>query len=151
MNVASEQFTTKRAIICSFIVLFVCLLGAALLMYGVEPVCANDSARTALSIFATALGVLAGGCSAAFFAFEYRNAEVHEKIAVRMIAWFLIISVFLLIFLSMYCLRKTGAFAFMDNWALALLFVATFLFLDSIVLLERWDSTWADEDSEEND
>ena len=38
----------------------------------------------------------------------------------------------------MYTMRKASAFQIMDRWATVLLFLATYAFLNGLVLFERW-------------
>ena len=106
----NKQFRLRKAIRYSIVVFVVCLV-AAFLLFLIKPVSNDQSARYSLSFLAAILGILAAGCMQAFFSFTYKDAEDHEKGSVRMIAGFLIGAVFLLVFLCMYCLRKTGAFA----------------------------------------
>jgi len=54
------------------------------------------------------------------------------------ISWLFVGSIFLLIFLIMYSLRRAGALNIIDGWAMAFLFLAIYAFLDGLVLFERW-------------
>jgi hypothetical protein len=95
----------------------------------------------ALTFLSALLGLLAGGCIAGFFSFEYFYAEKSELCIVQTIAYILIGGIFILVFLSLYCLAKVGIFKVLDWWAIYLLFLGTYAVLNSIVLLDRWDAT----------
>ena len=144
-NVGGRQLTIGKALSLSLSVLVVYAIVAWILLAQVMPLRGEEhkEARSGLALLAAALGILAGGCTTAFFAYEYRNAQQWETRSVCLMSAFFITADFLLVFLCIYCLRKGGALSAMDDWATVLLFCATYFLLAGIVLLERWDFTWA--------
>ena len=86
MSMPNKQFTTGAAIKWSLIVIVVCLLGGIFLRYCVQPIPEDQSGKTALSLFAAVLGVLAAGCTKAFFGFTYKHVGDKEKVSVHMIS-----------------------------------------------------------------
>jgi small-conductance mechanosensitive channel len=138
-----RQLDIRKSIIVSIIVFIFCVFLAAILICWVKPIdetIQNDNSRAALSILSAVLGILASGCIAGFFAFKYAEAAYKEKASIILITWLFILAIFILIGLSMYCLRRIGAFDIIDPWAAVFLFLGTFFLLDGIVLLERWDA-----------
>ena len=135
-----KQLTPLDTIFCIIVVLGVCLLARAFLI-DVRPIFKSDSSKSALELLAVILGILAAGCTAAFFSFSYKDAGDKEHVSVRIISWSLIIAFSLLVFLCMYCLQKIGAFDHIDAWARYIVFLAAFLMLCGLVLIEIWDAT----------
>lgn len=139
-----ENFSGMTVAASSVFILLTCGFAAWILYYFVTPlpdVPESQSAKSAISILATVLAILVGGGIAGFFSFEYDSVEIKEKTGVVLTAWLFIAGLFLFIFLAMYCLYKIGAFSAIDPWVVWVLFFSTFLLLDAIVLLERWDAT----------
>lgn len=136
-----KQFTAWKAIPWIIGVLAVCVVARYILINYVRPISEGDSSRPALELLAVVFGILAAACTGAFFSFSYKDAENDEKCSVQITAWCLIIAFFLLVFLCMYCLRKISAFDSIDVWATWIIFLATFLMLCGLVLIDRWDAT----------
>jgi hypothetical protein len=143
---AIKKFSGVRAVWLSLFVFMLCLGGSAILSHLVEPLAegTDPQARAAMSLLAAVLGMLAGGCIAGLFSFTYGRVEKHEARAVTFIARILIGSMYALVFLAMYCLRRAGAFSSMDQWAVWLLVASVYALLDGVLLLEQWDSTLLD-------
>jgi hypothetical protein len=138
-NMQHKQLTLFDTSFIISIVLVIYFLAGAFLI-DVVPDSKNDSSKS-LEFLAVILGILASGCTSAFFSFSYKTAEEKELVPVRIIAWSLIIAIALLMFLCIYCLLKIGVFENM-GWAKYIVFLATFLMLCGLVLIEKWDETW---------
>jgi hypothetical protein len=142
-NMQHKQLTAWDIFFWFFVVLGVCLLVRSFLL-DVKPISDLENTKnikTNFELLAVILGILAAGCTAIFFSFTYKDAGDKEHELVQIISWSIIIAFSLLIFLCIYCLQKIGAFDHMDNWARFIVFMATFLMLYGLILIERWDAT----------
>jgi len=140
MTLENEQLTRTEFNVCSLVVLIVCGLPFLFIWLCVPPIVCKDQIN-ALSFLSTVLALLAGGSIAGFFSFEYINADSAKELKiVRKIGYLFIGGIFLLIFLSLYCLAKVGIFNILDTWVKVFLFLGTYAVLDGIVLLDRWDA-----------
>ena len=139
-----KQLSWRTFIKCSVIVLLVWICMFSISYCYVAPInnleIHKDQVQV-LSVLSAVLGLLAGGCIAGFFSFEYFNADNSEFNIVQTIAYILIGGIFILVFLSLYCLAKVGIFKVLEWWAIVLLFLGIYAVLNSIVLLYRWDAT----------
>jgi hypothetical protein len=137
------EFNGRRALAVSGIVILIYLFGLIVIYFGVKPIDtkSHPNAINSMSFLAAVLALLAGGCIAGFLGFKYEDVELHEKRSMVFTAYLLIGGIFILVFLSLYCLRKICALSHMNLWELILLFLATYAVLNAIVLLERWDAT----------
>ncbi|MGO9175521.1 MAG: hypothetical protein ACLQED_05190 [Desulfobaccales bacterium] len=133
-----KQLTLFDTFFWISLVLVVCVLACSFLI-DVPPISKTDSSKSELELLAVILGILAAGCTSAFFSFSYKDAGQKEHGSVRIIAWSLIIAFALLVFLCMYCLQKVGAFG--HTWERYIVFLATFFMLCGPVLIEQWDAT----------
>lgn len=141
MNRSDSSLTIGRSMMVSAIVFAVFLGYVIFLRYAVEPLpAAQETERTTRSfeMLSVVLGLLAGGCMAGYFSFDYSRINVRYKKGALLISWLFVSSIYMLIFLIMYSLRRAGALQIVDGWAGALLFLATFAFLDGLLLFERW-------------
>jgi drug/metabolite transporter (DMT)-like permease len=141
--VQHRQLTAWDIFFCFFIVLGVYLLARSFLI-DVKPILYSENMKNIkdnFELLALILGILAAGCTAIFFSFTYKDAGDKEHELVQIMAWSLIIAFSLLVFLCIYCLQKIGAFDHMDKWARFIVFMATFLMLYGLILIERWDAT----------
>lgn len=141
MNKPDSRLTVGRSMVVSAIVFAVFLAYVIFLRYAVEPLpAAQETDRTTRSfeMLSVVLGLLAGGCMAGYFSFDYSRINVRYKKGALLISWLFVSSIYMLIFLIMYALRRAGALQIVDGWASALLFLATFAFLDGLLLFERW-------------
>jgi len=136
----NNQFNWCDIAVYSLIVFIIWAVVFMLNYCYVDPIVNKDQVN-ALSILSAVLGLLASGSIAGFFSFEYINADSSEFKKIQMIAIIFICGIFLLIFLSLYCLAKVGIFKILDGWVIILLFLGTYSVLDGIVLLDRWDAT----------
>jgi hypothetical protein len=84
------------------------------------------------------LGLLTGGCMAGYFSFDYNRVHVRHKRGALFISWMFIGSVYILTFLILYALRRAGALSILDRWAMLMLFLALYGFLNGIALFEFW-------------
>lgn len=151
MNKSDSRLTIGRSMVVSAIVLAVFLAYVIFLRYAVEPLpAAQETDRTTRSfeMLSVVLGLLAGGCMAGYFSFDYSRINVRYKKGALLISWLFVSSIYMLIFLIMYALRRAGALQIVDGWASALLFLAAFAFLDGLLLFERWKMGQFREDSE---
>ncbi len=141
MNKTEGNLTVGRSVRISLIVLAVFFAYVVFLRFFVEPLpLAQDSDRSTRSfeMLSVVLGLLAGGCMAGYFSFDYSRIHIRHKSGALLISWMFVSSIFLLIFLIMYALRRAGALQIVDAWASVLLFVAAYAFLNGLVLFERW-------------
>jgi hypothetical protein len=136
-----EQLTWWEAAGWFTVVLVFCFSARFFLINYVHPISELDSSKSALELLAVVLGILAAGCTAIFFSFTYTDAGDKGHGLVNIIAWSIIIAFSFLVFLCIYCLQKIGAFDHMDAWARFMVFMATFLMLYGLILIERWDAT----------
>ena len=144
MTSRAKQLSWRAFIKCSVIVLLVWSCMFSINYCYIAPINNIETHKDqveALSFLSAVLGLLAGGCIAGFFSFEYFNADNSEFNIVQTIAYMLIGGIFILVFLSLYCLAKVGIFKVLDWWAIVLLFFGIYAVLNSIVLLDRWDAT----------
>lgn len=151
MNKSDSRLTVGRSMVVSAIVFAVFLAYVIFLRYAVTPLpAAQETDRTTRSfeMLSVVLGLLAGGCMAGYFSFDYSRINVRYKKGALLISWLFVSSIYMLIFLIMYALRRAGALQIVDGWASALLFLATFAFLDGLLLFERWKMGQFREDSE---
>ncbi|MEW6084804.1 MAG: hypothetical protein AB1607_09435 [Chloroflexota bacterium] len=141
MNNSDSRLTIGRSMVVSAIVFAVFLAYVIFLRYAVTPLpAAQETDRTTRSfeMLSVVLGLLAGGCMAGYFSFDYSRINVRYKKGALLISWLFVSSIYMLIFLIMYSLRRAGALQIVDDWAGGLLFLATFAFLDGLLLFERW-------------
>ena len=141
MNNSDSPLTMGKNLAISVIVFVILLTYIIFLSIGVEPLAfAEESEKSTRSfeMLSVVLGLLAGGCMAGYFSFDYSKVGARHKHDALFISWLFVGSIFLLIFLIMYSLRRAGALHIIDGWAMALLFLAIYAFLDGLVLFERW-------------
>lgn len=141
MNNSDSQLTMGKNILISIIVFVVLLAFVIFLSIGVEPLSAtqeSENSTRSFEMLSVVLGLLAGGCMAGYFSFDYSKVGARDRQGALFISWLFVGSIFLLVFLIMYSLRKAGALHIIDGWAMALLFLAIYTFLDGLVLFERW-------------
>jgi hypothetical protein len=124
------------------IIIFVTLLAYVIfLSISVKPLSITEESEKSTRSFemlSVVLGLLAGGCMAGYFSFDYGKVDARHRQDALFISWLFVGSIFLLVFLIMYSLRRAGALRIIDSWAMALLFLAIYAFLDGLVLFERW-------------
>ena len=141
MNSSDSHLTMGKNFVISIIVFVILLAYVIFLSLGVEPLSfAEESEKSTRSfeMLSVVLGLLAGGCMAGYFSFDYSKVGTRHRQGALFISWLFVGSIFLLIFLIMYSLRRAGALHIIDGWAMALLFLAIYAFLDGLVLFERW-------------
>lgn len=141
MNNSDSHLTMGKNILISSIVFVMLLAFVIFLGIGVEPLStAQESEKSTRSfeMLSVVLGLLAGGCMAGYFSFDYGRVDTKHKQGALFISWLFVGSIFLLVFLIMYSLRRAGALHILDGWAMVLLFLAIYAFLDGLVLFERW-------------
>jgi hypothetical protein len=136
----NNHFKWCDFMVCTLIVLFIWTFIFKLIYCYVDPIYNKDQVNL-LSIFLVVLVLLASGSIAGFFSFEYINAKRSEFKIIQVISYIFIGGIFLLIFLSIYCLAKVGIFKILDKCVIFFLFISIFCVLDGIVLLDRWDAT----------
>ena len=141
INNSDSPLTMGKNLVISVIVFVILLTYVIFLSISVEPLAfAEESEKSTRSfeMLSVVLGLLAGGCMAGYFSFDYGKVATRHRQSALFISWLFIGSIFLLIFLIMYSLRRAGALHIIDGWAMALLFLAIYAFLDGLVLFERW-------------
>ena len=141
MNNSEPSLTIGKSLLISVIVFLIFLGYVIFLRNGVEPLpAAQETERSTRSfeMLSVVLGLLAGGCMAGYFSFDYNRVNIKFKKGALLISWLFVSSIYLLMFLILYALRRAGALQIMDAWANTLLFLATYAFLDGLILFERW-------------
>jgi len=141
MNNSESSLTIGRSLFISVIVLGIFLAYVLFLTWSVSPLSTaqeTDSSTRSFEMLSVVLGLLAGGCMAGYFSFDYSRVNIKYKKGALLISWLFVSSIYLLMFLIMYALRRAGALQIIDGWARALLFLATYAFLDGLILFERW-------------
>ena len=141
MKNSDSHLTIGKSIVISVVVFVIFLAYVIFLRRGAEPLpLAQETERSTRSfeMLSVVLGLLAGGCMAGYFSFDYSRIDVRYKNGALLISWLFVSSIYLLIFLIMYALRRAGALQIIDSWAAILLFFATYAFLDGLILFERW-------------
>jgi phage shock protein PspC (stress-responsive transcriptional regulator) len=141
MQPSNSHLTIGRSLFISAVVLAILLLMTMFLRRFVHPLPETvdmEKSTRSFEMMSVVLGLLAGGCMAAYFSFDYSKVEYLFRKAALFVSWSYISAIYLLVFLIMYAMRKAGAFRIMDGWASALLFAATYAFLNGLVLFENW-------------
>ena len=141
MSQSDSRLTIGKSLIISLIVFVIFTAYVIFLRNGVRPLPAaqeTDRATRSFEMLSVVLGLLAGGCMAGYFSFDYSRIDARYKKGALLISWLFVSSIYLLIFLIMYALRRAGALQIIDAWASFLLFLATYAFLDGLILFERW-------------
>ena len=98
----------------------------------------TEQSTRSFEMLSVVLGLLAGGCMAGYFSFDYSKVSVKHKKVALIISWLFVSSIYLLLALIMYSVRRAGALQIIDGWARGVLFFATYAFLDGLLLFERW-------------
>ena len=98
----------------------------------------TEQSTRSFEMLSVVLGLLAGGCMAGYFSFDYSKVNIKHKKVALFISWLFVSSIYLLLALIMYSVRRAGALQIIDGWARAVLFFATYAFLDGLILFERW-------------
>ena len=98
----------------------------------------TEQSTRSFEMLSVVLGLLAGGCMAGYFSFDYSKVNIKHKKVALFISWLFVSSIYLLLALIMYSVRRAGALQIIDGWARAVLFFATYAFLDGLLLFERW-------------
>jgi hypothetical protein len=135
------SLTMGRSLLISLIVLAAFTGFVLFLAFGVSPLpVSEDTERSTRSfeMLSVVLGLLAGGCMAGYFSFDYSKVGIRHKKVALFISWLFVSSMYLLLSLIMYSLRRAGALQIIDDWAKAILFFATYAFLNGLILFERW-------------
>jgi hypothetical protein len=141
MKNSDSHLTMGKNLVISIIVFVILLAYVIFLSIGVEPLSSaeeSEKSTRSFEMLSVVLGLLAGGCMAGYFSFDYGKVGTRHRQGALFISWLFVGSIFLLIFLIMYSLRRAGALHIIDGWAMALLFLAIYAFLDGLVLFERW-------------
>ena len=98
----------------------------------------TEQSTRSFEMLSVVLGLLAGGCMAGYFSFDYSKVDVRHKKVALFISWLFVTSIYLLLALIMYSVRRAGALQIVDGWARLVLFLAAYAFLDGLILFERW-------------
>jgi hypothetical protein len=141
MNPTNSQLSVSKSLVISFIVLILFLFGIMFLKRFVHPLPDTvdmDKSTRSFEMMSVVLGLLAGGCMAGYFSFDYSKVDLKFKNGALLVSWSYISAIYLLTFLIMYAMRKASAFRIMDPWAAFLLILATYAFLNGLVLFESW-------------
>lgn len=144
MNSSSTPLTPGKTALVSMVVLILLLVEVMFLQRTVKPlptVKENESTSRAFEMVSVVLGLLAGGCMAGYFSFDYGKIHVRNKRGAMLISWLFIGSIYILTFLVLYALRRAGALHILDRWASFLLFLAVYGFSNGMVLFEFWKSS----------
>ena len=98
----------------------------------------TEQSTRSFEMLSVVLGLLAGGCMAGYFSFDYSKVDIRHKKVALFISWLFVTSIYLLLALIMYSVRRAGALQIVDGWARLVLFLAAYAFLDGLILFERW-------------
>jgi len=145
------SLTIGKSLLISVIVLVTFTGFVLFLTFGVSPLPASqetESSTRSFEMFSVVLGLFAGGCMAGYFSFDYSKVGIRHKKVALFISWLFVSSMYLLLSLIMYSLRKAGALQIIDAWARVILFFATYAFLNGLILFERWKMGQFREDEE---
>ena len=141
MDKSNSSLTVRGSLWISAIV-FIVLVGYILfLTMKVQPLTPSqdtEQSTRSFEMLSVVLGLLAGGCMAGYFSFDYSKVNIRHKKVALFISWLFVSSMYLLLALIMYALRRAGALQIIDGWARMVLFLATYAFLDGLILFERW-------------
>jgi len=141
MGNSDSRLTVGKSLLISVIVLAAFTSFVLFLTFGVEPLPSSqdtDRSTRSFEMFSVVLGLLAGGCMAGYFSFDYSKVGIKHKKVALFISWLFVSSICMLLSLIMYSLRRAGALQIMDEWAKAVLFLASYAFLNGLILFERW-------------
>jgi len=145
------SLTIGKSLLISVIVLVTFTGFVLFLTFGVSPLPASqetESSTRSFEMFSVVLGLFAGGCMAGYFSFDYSKVGIRHKKVALFISWLFVGSMYLLLSLIMYSLRKAGALQIIDAWARVILFFATYAFLNGLILFEHWKMGQFREDEE---
>ena len=145
------SLTIGKSLLISVIVLVMFTGFVLFLTFGVSPLPASqetESSTRSFEMFSVVLGLFAGGCMAGYFSFDYSKVGIRHKKVALFISWLFVSSMYLLLSLIMYSLRKAGALQIIDAWARVILFFATYAFLNGLILFEHWKMGQFREDEE---
>ena len=151
MRKPDSGLTIGRSLLISLIVLAAFTGFVLFLTFGVAPLTASqetESSTRSFEMLSVVLGLFAGGCMAGYFSFDYGKVGLKHKKVALFISWMFVSSMYLLLSLIMYSLRKAGALQIIDDWAKVMLFFATYAFLNGLILFERWKMGQFKEDEE---
>jgi hypothetical protein len=140
-----------RSLLISVIVLAAFTGFVLFLTFGVTPLPAaqeTESSTRSFEMLSVVLALFAGGCMAGYFSFDYSKVNIRHKKVALFISWLFVSSMYMLLALIMYSLRRAGALQIVDDWAKLMLFFATYAFLDGLILFERWKIGQFQEDEE---
>ena len=141
MKNSDSSLTIGNSLLISTIVLLLFTGYVLFLTWNVEPLPASqdtEQSTRSFEMLSVVLGLLAGGCMAGYFSFDYSKVNIKHKKVALFISWLFVSSIYLLLALIMYSVRRAGALQIIDGWARAVLFFATYAFLDGLLLFERW-------------
>jgi hypothetical protein len=141
MNKSESSLTIRSSLLISVIVFVLFTAYVLFLTWEVEPLPTSqdtEQSTRSFEMLSVVLGLLAGGCMAGYFSFDYSKVSVRHKKVALFISWLFVSSTYLLLALIMYSVRRAGALQIVDGWARAVLFLAAYAFLDGLILFERW-------------
>jgi hypothetical protein len=141
MHKTDSSLTIGGSLWISAIVFFAFVGYIFFLTMAVSPLTSTqdtEQSTRSFEMLSVVLGLLAGGCMAGYFSFDYGKVNVKHKKVALFISWLFVSSTYLLLALIMYSVRRAGALQIIDGWARGLLFFATYAFLDGLLLFERW-------------
>ena len=151
MRKPDTSLTIGKSLLISVIVLVAFTSFVLFLTFGVSPLPTSqetESSTRSFEMLSVVLGLFAGGCMAGYFSFDYSKVGLRHKRVALFISWLFVSSMYLLLSLIMYSLRKAGALQIIDAWAKVILFFATYAFLNGLILFERWKMGQFKEDEE---
>lgn len=151
MRKPDTSLTIGKSLLISVIVLVAFISFVLFLTFGVSPLPASqetESSTRSFEMLSVVLGLFAGGCMAGYFSFDYSKVGLRHKKVALFISWLFVSSMYLLLALIMYSLRRAGALQIIDDWARVILFFATYAFLNGLILFERWKMGQFKEDEE---
>ena len=141
MDKSNSSLTVRGSLWISVIVFFAFVAYILFLTMAVKPLTPSqdtEQSTRSFEMLSVVLGLLAGGCMAGYFSFDYSKVNVKHKKVALFISWLFVSSIYLLLALIMYSVRRAGALQIIDGWARGVLFLATYAFLDGLLLFERW-------------
>ena len=141
MKKSNSGLTVGGSLWISAIVFFAFIGYILFLTMAVKPLTPSqdtEQSTRSFEMLSVVLGLLAGGCMAGYFSFDYSKVNVKHKKVALFISWLFVSSIYLLLALIMYSVRRAGALQIVDGWARGVLFLAAYAFLDGLMLFERW-------------
>ncbi len=116
---------------------WIIVIAAGVLLHQVRP--APIGTHIALAVLATVLGLLAGGVFTAYNSLSFEDAPAHSTRFYNMINAVVFCCMYLLLYLSVFCLYRIGIQSAVGNGIELVLHIALGLLLSGMHLVDVWD------------